>query len=84
MMSNVVKSNLLAPHIARAKGRLTEPIAHVDIITSLSEWLQFLNEQIDVSADDTLLLEQGLLGEGVSEGAALAGMVGVVCHGESC
>lgn len=64
------------------KGGEVEPVAHVEALARLGKRGELLNEEVDVAADDALLLEQGLLGEGVSESAALATVVVVVGHGE--
>jgi hypothetical protein len=62
---------------------LTEPVAHVGGLACLGKGPELGDEEVDVAADDALLLEQGLLAEGVGQSAALAGVVCIVGHGQS-
>lgn len=69
-----------------AKGgmekELTEPVTHVGGLASLGKGPELGDKEVDVAADDALLLEQGLLAEGVGQSAALAGVVGIIGHGQ--
>lgn len=68
----------------RKKGEHTEPVTHVGGTTRVGKGFELGDEEVDVALDDGFLLEEGLLAEGVGEGAALAGVIGVIGHCEGC
>lgn len=60
----------------------TEPITHVCRSAGVCKRLEFGNKEVNISADDALLLEQSLLTEGMRQGTALTGMILVTSHGQ--
>lgn len=77
-----LSENNVQKHIGHTIIRLhTKPVTHIEGCRRVGISTNFCDEQIDVASYDSFLLEEGFLAEGVGEGAALTGVVGIVGHG---